>query len=277
MSEPPAYPPDPHITRDLSPVIERTKTDSKILLPIVPELTDATGRLRVGVAATMVDIICGETAIRKVLPGWVATLGLSLQVGDLPSDGTLAVGTHLLRQGRTTLVQEASLSHVESGKPVGLATITFSILPGRRETQTRVHWTDEFEPRTVFASEGSGFEQPLHDALGFRFSPSDPSVVHADVTSYVINTLGAMQGGVVAMLLDAAGDHHAAHELGGPTRIRSLEIHYMRLARVGPIRATARTIGTIGSALLVRVELTDEGQDDQLATVASLVVEREDR
>jgi len=79
------------------------------------------------------------------------------------------------------------------------------------------------------------------------------------------------------MLLDAAGDHHAAHELGGPTRIRSLEIHYMRLARVGPIRATARTIGTIGSALLVRVELTDEGQDDQLATVASLVVEREDR
>ena len=40
-------------------------------------------------------------------------------------------------------------------------------------------------------------------------------------------------------------------------RVRSLEMHCLRLARVGPIRANARAIGRLGSALVVRVELHD--------------------
>ena len=77
------YPPKQHIIRDLAPVIERNADGAAILLPVVPELLDDSGRLRAGSAAMIVDIIAGEYAIREVLPNWVATSNMSLQLGLL--------------------------------------------------------------------------------------------------------------------------------------------------------------------------------------------------
>jgi len=278
MSEPATYPPDPHVTRDLAPIIERDESGSTILLPVTPALQDAAGRLRAGPVATIVDIVCGETAIREVLPQWIATSSLSLQLSELPSQGTLRARPQVLRKGRTTLVQEVALDHLETGASLGLGTVAFSILPGKNPLQSRAVWAEEPEPRSTFANATSGFEKPLLEQLGLRFDEDDPAVARLDVRNYVINTLGAMQGGVVAMLIDAAGERFASHTLGGPARVRGLEIHYLKLARTGPVRATARPIGEIGTAegggLLVRVELHDEGRDDVLLTLATMVVDR---
>ena len=115
MSEPATYPPDPHITRDLAPIIEREESGSTILLPVTPALQDEDGRLRAGPVATIVDIVCGETAIREVLPQWIATSSLSLQLRELPAQGTLRAHPRVLRKGRTTLVQEVALDHLETG------------------------------------------------------------------------------------------------------------------------------------------------------------------
>ncbi len=156
--KPQSYPPDVHIVRDLAPSIERGPEGSVLQLSIVPEILDQGGRLRVGVAAAVVDIIAGETAIREVLPEWIATSNLSLQVGELPGNGTLRTRPRVLRRGRTTLVMEVDLDHVESGAECGLATIGFSILPSRNDLQARVHWAENPEPRSDFANETSGFE-----------------------------------------------------------------------------------------------------------------------
>ncbi len=272
--KPQSYPPDVHIVRDLAPSIERGPEGSVLQLSIVPEILDQGGRLRVGVAAAVVDIIAGETAIREVLPEWIATSNLSLQVGELPGNGTLRTRPRVLRRGRTTLVMEVDLDHVESGAECGLATIGFSILPSRNDLQARVHWAENPEPRSDFANETSGFEKGLFDTLGLEFDSSDPGIARLAVGPYVINTLGAMQGGVVAILVDAAADHFAASVFEQSARVRSLEIHYLKLARVGPVRAEARSIGRTGSGLLIRVSLRDEGRDDVLLTVATLLVDR---
>lgn len=220
------------------------------------------------------DIISGEAAIREALPGWVATLGLSLQVGELPSDGHLTARARKIRKGRTTLVFEVDLEHVETGKEVGLSTLTFSLLPTRSDLQARATWAEEPEPATDFATSDSGFTSPLLESIGFDVQPGNPSIARADKSDYVGNTLGAMTGGVVAILADAAADHFAASELHGPTRVHSLEIHFLRLAKIGPIRAEARTIGRLESAQIIRVELRDEGRDDLLTTLATVVVDR---
>jgi len=278
MSEPATYPPDPHVTRDLAPIVERDESGSTILLPVTPALLDDWGRLRAGPVATVVDIVCGETAIREVLPQWIATSTLSLQLAELPTQGTLRAQPRVLRKGRTTLVQEVALDHVETGGPLGLGTVAFSILPGKNPLQSRAVWAEEPEPRSTFANATSGFEKPLLEQLGLRFDEEDPTVARLDVRDYVINTLGAMQGGVVAMLIDATGERFARHALGGPVRVRGLEIHYLKLARHGPVRATARLLGEIGAAegggLIVRVELHDEGGADVLLTLATLIVDR---
>ena len=276
MSDPeaPSYPPEVHILRDLAPVVERDGQGSTLFLPIVPEILDHGGRPRVGVLAAVVDVVAGETAIREVLPEWIATSSLSLQAAHLPGEGTLRVRPRVIRKGRTTLVMEVALDHLESDTDCGLSTVGFSILPRRNELQARVRWAEEAEPRSEFSNATSGFEKPLLDRLGLEFDSVDPAIARLAVEPYVLNTLGAMNGGVVAILLDAAADHFGAHALDGPVRVRSLEIHYLKLARVGPVRAEVSRLGRTESGLLLRVSLFDEGREDVLLTVATLLVER---
>lgn len=272
--EPSSYPPDFHIVRDLAPIIRRGPEGTAIHLPIVPEILDAGGRVRAGVVATIVDIVAGETAIREVLPAWVATSNLSLHVGDLPGHGTLRGRPRVLRRGRTTLVMEVALDHLETGHDLGLSTIGFSILPNRREAQTRVHWAEEPDALTHFASDGSGLTKPVLETLGVAFDSGEPGQARLAVGPYVINTLGAMQGGVVAILIDAAADHFAAAALGGACQVHGIEVHYLKLARVGPVRADVRTLARTASGLLLRVSLHDEGAADVLLTVASVSIDR---
>lgn len=84
----------------------------------------------------------------------------------------------------------------------------------------------------------------------------------------------------MAILLEATADRLAEVLLGRRVRVRSLTIHYLKLARRGPVRAEARPIALsqTGGALL-RVELYDEGRDggeEELLSVASVQVEAAD-
>ena len=274
MTAPPTFPPPRHLTRDLAVHIRREGGIATLTLPIVPALLDASGRLRIGVAAMVADIISGEAAVREALPGWIATLGLSIQTGELPAEGHLTARARKIRKGRTTVVFEVDLAHAETGDPVGLSTLTFSLLPARTDLQARATWAEDPAPETDFATGESGFASPLLDSIDFTVDPVHPSVARAPKTDYVGNTLGAMTGGVVAILAEAAADHLAASEFGGATCVRSLEIHFLRLVKTGPVRAEARTIGRLASARIIRVELRDEGRDDVVTTLATVVVDR---
>jgi len=278
-SEAPSYPPDQHVTRDLDPTIARRDGVSTISIPIVPEILDATGTPRAGVLATIVDIVAGESAIRAVLPQWIATSSLSLQLDALPSEGHVRATPRVIRHGRTTLVIEVGLetglaTEAEAkGRPLGLATLGFAILPKRNELQARVAWAEDAAPLSRFATEGSGLRAPLLDRIGLEPDPDDPATCRIAVVPYLMNTLGALQGGIVATLLEATGERFAASRLDRPVRVRSLEIHYLKLARVGPIRARARSLARLGDGLLVRVEVFDDGAGGELLDVGTLVVD----
>jgi len=276
MPETPEFPPDEHITRDLDPRIERDDLGSTLTLPVVPELLDESGGLRAGVVGTVADIVCGEVALRRVVPGWMATSSMSLQLAKLPGDGTLRVRPRLLRHGRTTLVLEVAIDHVETERSCGLGILSFAILPKQTERQSRAMWAEEPAPVTTFANASSGFTKPLLETIGLQPDPDDTCVCHLQPVPYLGNTLGAMQGGVVSMLIDAAAERFGSSALGAPCRVAGLELHYLELARKGPVRATAREVGRLGSGITVRVELHDEGRDETLLTLGSVVLDRVD-
>jgi acyl-coenzyme A thioesterase PaaI-like protein len=278
-ARPIAFPPPHHIVRDLQVVIDRSQGDWAIRLPIVPAIADAGARPRVGVAAVIADMIAGQTAIREVAPSWIATSNLALQVGDLPSEGTLVGHPKVLRKGATTIVIEVRLEHQESGREVGLATFGFAILPRRNEMQAALHRSRESGKDTVYAPAGSGFAKPLFEAIGIRFDSAssgsaDSCWAEVDLDPYLQNTLGALQGGVVAILVEAAAERRATSLLGGPVCVRGLELHYLKLGRRGPIRACAREFARTGSGMIVRVELFDRGDGDALLTVATVWIDR---
>ena len=268
------YPPPHHITRDLAPRLVHDDAGTTLLQPIAPEIVDAAGRLRAGVAAMAADIVAGDAALRAVTPDWIATSGLSLQLGPLPSSGTLRLQTRLLRRGRTTAVIELDVDAIEAEAAVGRGTATFAVLPTRTDFQRQTHWIDDPTPSVSFGGDAPSFEKPLLEALGVRFEMNDPAIARIDMSDYVVNSLGAMQGGVVALLIDAAAERFARSLIGGDVRLAQLEIHYLKLGKVGPIRAQARCTGELaGGGRLLRVELRDEGRDDALLTVASVVAD----
>jgi acyl-coenzyme A thioesterase PaaI-like protein len=289
----PTYPPDEHVYRDLGVLVERTRTDLFVSFPIVPEILDAAGRPRLGLLATIADMAAGENAIRSLFPRWVATSSLSVHATDLPTQGRIRARPNLIRQGRTTAVLEVFLDHTpsesapsESGaadsprppeqveaSPIGLSTLSMSILPERRAAQNNVTWADEPVPRTQFATARSGFDRPLLERLGIRFDPADPATGLIECVPYVLNTLGAIQGGIVSLFIEAAAENFAAQKLGCRVQVQSLEVHYLKLCRGNPIRSTVREVSATREGLLLRVELRDEGQEGVLASVGNVLVE----
>ena len=274
MSAAESYPPKHHVLRDLAMRVVREDDRPILSMPIAPALLAEAGGLRAGVAAMAADIVSGELAVRAAQPGWVATSSLSLQLERLPDDGTLDVHPSLIRRGRTTIVLESRFRHVESDRELGLATTTFAVLPARSELQRADRWSERPEPVIRLGGDSGGLDRPLDEAIGLAADPGDPSSIRLPLTDYVRNTLGAMQGGVVAILLESAALRGGAVRLGHRVRARSLEVHYLNLAKVGPVRAEARPLAALTDGALMRVELHDEGRDDALLSIGTVLVER---
>jgi acyl-coenzyme A thioesterase PaaI-like protein len=290
----PGYPPDRHLLRDLRIVIDRATQDpggrdAVARLEICPEIMDASGRLRVGVIATLVDVIAGETAIRSVRPNWTATSNLSVYVDQIPTRGAIQASAQVLRSGRRSVVLEATLRGGEAGGEASreaqdafaVAQIGFAVLPARgdfqSDTQSDTHWASVPAVRTEFGLADSGFEKPLLETMGIEFDDRDASISRLRaIPSYLINSLDALQGGAVAILAEAAAERFAAATLGGFVRVRSLAIHYLELGRIGPIRTQCRRIARTRAGLLVRVSLFDEGAADLLLSVAMIQVDEVD-
>lgn len=276
--QPTAFPPAHHLVRDLRISIDRSSGEWLIRIPIGPEILDASGRPRVGILAVIADMIAGQTAIREVAPAWIATSNLSLSVAELPSKGTLIGRAKVLRKGATTIVIEVELEHAldqkENAQPVGITTLGFAILPRRNELQAELHRSRSAGIDTVYALPGTSLAKPLLEAMRIAFDPSDPGTAEVAVDPYLQNTLGALQGGIVAIFAEATAERLAASVFGSPVRVRGLELQYLKLGKVGPIRARARALGRTASGLIVRVELDDRGQGDALVTVATVWIDR---
>jgi acyl-coenzyme A thioesterase PaaI-like protein len=267
------YPPPRHLLRDLRITVDREGQDVVGRLDVVPAILDASGRPRVGVLATLIDVVAGEMAIRSVLPNWTATSELSVQVDELPARGSIEATPRLLRSGRQRVVLEVALRSGSDARALGIGTVGFSVLPARSEFQQGGHWAEAPASRTEFGLPDSGFEKSVFDSMGLEFEEGTPGSARVGVPAYLLNSLNALQGGAVAILLEASAEHFAAACLGGPVRVRSLAVHYLELCRVGPIRAEARSIARTPGGMLVRVELFDEGSDAGLRSLATVQVD----
>ena len=104
----------------------------------------------------------------------------------------------------------------------------------------------------------------LVDAIGYVLDRGGASV---DIEPYVRNSFGALNGGVLAGLAEAA----AVGAEGGVAR--QITVHYLRQATAGPAVARARPLGGVGDLVASRVEVLDAGADDRCCAVATVLVE----
>jgi acyl-coenzyme A thioesterase PaaI-like protein len=260
------YPPDDHVLRDLRLWIERDEAGSRVGLEAVPELLDDTGALRAGVLGILIDAAAGDLAVRTAAPGWVATSDLVYHVVAPVRAGTVEARPSLLRRTRSTLVIEVDVA--AGGETAALATLTFALLEAKSEVQRM--GAGQATARTEFYLEHSRMRKPFLEAIGARVVDAGEGVVELPVAPYVGNSLGALQGGVVAALVDRAAECAAGEAVCRPCTSTDLAINYLSLGRRGPVRSRTRLLKREPDRALLRVELRDAGADDRLLTVATV-------
>lgn len=248
------YPPERHLLRDLRLWTERGEEGPRTGLELVPGLLGPGDQPRAGVLATLADVAGGELAVRSARPEWVATSGLVLH-RLRPSRGTrLEARPELVRRTRTRIVLEVSITDAAPGA-LALATMSFALLPAR-EGQRRMGVGAD-ETRTDFALPGSGLDEPLAERIGARCLDAASGRLELTLVPYVGNSLGALQGGAAALLVDLAAEAAGGAALAAPCLPCDLALDYLALAHEGPVRTQARVLRSDASGALVRVELRD--------------------
>src|ERR1700733_8156484 len=115
----------------------------------------------------------------------------------------------------------------------------------------------------------------LFQQLGTRDvpSPEGPLVIEMDVLPQFSNVRGALQGGLIAVLIDMCAGRLAYqscdHENGFSTATSDLNVHFLSPVTVGPARTEARIIRKGKSSIVLQVEVTDVGRD-KLAAVSTI-------
>ena len=119
----------------------------------------------------------------------------------------------------------------------------------------------------TMARPGSGLRASLEASTGIEVRDHAAGVVHLPIGDYVRNSLGAVQGGMMATVATTAAAHALTAAAGVPQRVVDLQITYLSLARVGPVVTRTTVLDATPDFGTARVELVDAGADDRVATV----------
>jgi uncharacterized protein (TIGR00369 family) len=264
------YPPDRHLLRDLRLSFDHGADDntSCAWLPVVPEVCASDGSVRAGALATLVDVIGGGLAATAAQPDWIATADLTLHLVAAATHGTVEARARVVHAGRTTVVIEVTL-HDHAGNDMGIATMSFARLP-RRDENPDFTATRAPGPSTM-ALPGSRLRAPLLEELEVRMIDAERGEIAAPIGEWSRNSLGSMQGGVVATLIDAAAEAASRAASGEALVVADIQLTYLALARVGPVRSRVEVLRRAPGHVETRVELIDEGTESRVTSIARVV------
>jgi acyl-coenzyme A thioesterase PaaI-like protein len=218
-------------------------------------------------------VIGGGLAASAARPDWIATADLTLHmVAGAPPGSTVEARASVLRAGRTTVVLEVGLAR-DDGRTVGIATMSFSVLP-RRDANPDVDSLRGTGPTTM-ATATSRLAAPLDAVLGLQVRDARAGIVEVPVSDWARNSMGAMQGGVVAMVADYAAEAALRSAAAAPVVVTDLEVTYLGFGRAGPVVSRTEVLAASPDAASARVELSDAGADYRTMTVVHAAAIRE--
>jgi len=220
---------------------------------VAPELClPGAGVARPSVLLAWADILTGSLANEYTLPRVCMTVDLSVRiVAPVPSGADLVAVGRILKTGRTLTFGETTFSIAGDDTVVAESLGTFAASPRPQDLGVSNAAVSGLAQRYVVAPPA-----PVAEMLGSRVIA--PGIVEADRHDRILNWAQTVQGGAVAALAE-----EAVLALDDAPVPNELEVRYLAAVREGPMRATARRLGS-----WVRVEVVDAGNGDRLAAVA---------
>lgn len=257
-----SYPASGHVLRYL-----RLAFDSSVpgrtegLMPAMADLCDDGGGIRLGAIALLADFAAGITALDTVSPDWTVTHDMALHlVQPAPPKGELEATCEVMRAGKNSVTSETIVVSPVVGE-VARVFITFTRLPRRGDTPMAAPIT------RINLAESSNVERPraaLDEAVGFRLEQGQRSYVEFDHSPFIVNSLGAIQGGVIALALERAASWAGQAALHRPCRTTDLHLHFLAMGKQGPFQARAEVLRADDGVVVSRIGLFDTGDHDRL-------------
>ena len=217
-------------------------------------LKPGTDRVRMGVLATLVDMVAGSPAHAVINP----TVDLRVSLLDrAPSSGMVELVCHPVKIGRRLFVGETLLHTGDVDRPFARSLCTFinTALPEAHSTRT-VGFLGELGAESY--DESLQLSEPVPGSYVLE--------AHVAVRN---GPAGTIQGGAQALMAEIAGERALADD--GDFEVVDLEIRYLNRVRTGPVVATGEVIPGTLDGTCVRVPIIEPGGDGRTVSLASLL------
>lgn len=219
------------------------------------QLHDGTGRI--GAVAALIDCVGGAIAGPLVAPGWMATADLSLELFRPWSGGWIRAEGTTLRSGRSTVVLQVDLVTESDARMCGRGYLTFAVLPGRNGNPI-MHEEQPTGRRSLGDIDGG--KLAILECLGATAEGN--GAVRSPITAYSRNTLDAMHGGAVALLMDSAAESTlCAVAPAVALRATALSLTYIARNTIGPVFVQAEVASIDECIAATTIEVRDEGAE----------------
>lgn len=276
------YPPAHHVLRDLDFDVHVLDEHHLVARFLPGHPTGAAGPTELGGVVTVVDLLAGSLGLSVVTPDWLATSGLSLHLTRPLPPGELELVARLVRAGRNTLTVEVAVRAAGEDDRVAEGMVSFARI-ARRQANPLLEG-GHLERGTRFSFPASedvriGSAGSLRAAIGCRVAVANAGVTETPLDPYVRNSFGAMNGGVVGTVIEAAALAWADARSLGDGYVSDLVVNYLTQGRAGPVRTVAESVGhpvppgrTPPGRSVLRVEVDDAGGEDGNAMAVAHVV-----
>ncbi|MCY3576523.1 MAG: hypothetical protein OXH53_04315 [bacterium] len=270
------YPPEHHILRDLKLESERPERGRALsYAPLGPALLTSSGNARLGVIGVTVDAAGALTALIEALPDRIATQDLSYTASGFARQGPLIASCRLLRAGQRLITVAATLADgcgsddPNQAQPIGEAILSFSLIPNRPGNDDLSHLQEPVIERRTMGLATSGFgNTALWGAIGLDVVDAAAGVVQVPMTDYVRNSFGTINGGVMIMADEAAGELAVQEALGTPVAAMSLNYRFLDQTRIGPAQTQTTVLRNNDQSAVAIVRLIDSQRPRLLAGYA---------
>lgn len=209
---------------------------------------------------TLADVLIGRLASLHTAPRISVTANLGVRLFEPPVGEHIECRSSLRKVGRTMTVGDAQFYSEGSTTPFGNSIGTFLASPRPiDEAPMGIFPGPNATPGVVAPGATEPKARRLEDHVGIE-SPEPGVAVIPVLRPDLGNATASLQGGVVALLGEAAT--YSALRAAGSTDhvVDSLEVYYLAAGRTGPFRASAQLVDgrARGNA---HVEIRDLGQD----------------
>jgi acyl-coenzyme A thioesterase PaaI-like protein len=236
--------------------------DGELILELTPQQeTLHHGMVRASVLAFVIDVAAG-IPLDQDADVWTLTSDMSVRMRPMPAPDRIDATSKILRQGRRSATSLVEL-RTDDGTPIATGAIGFVNIP-RKATDPPKPNVPPGKIPAIFR-DSTTLARPLREEAGIEVIYAAAGVVQVEVTPALRNPAGTLQGAMVALLAEAAAEELITTRFESPVVVTSLDLRYLRMAQVGPVRTRCRLLGTSPDAP-VQVELID-ASTDQITTL----------